>query len=117
MVYGKNAFDGIAEMSIEIVNIITTIRGAASVRKIILFGSAARGESNPDSDIDILVIVPDGTHRRKTAQTIHRAIFVKKIDCAVDVVVATESDLVNHAEDFWTVIYPALRDGKTLYAA
>ena len=36
-------------------------------RRIILFGSAARGDMGPDSDIDILVVVPDGTHRRAGA--------------------------------------------------
>ena len=28
--------------------------------KIILFGSYARGETNPDSDIDFLVVMPEG---------------------------------------------------------
>ena len=37
-------------------------------RRVILFGSAARGEMGPDSDLDMLVIVPEGTHRRRTAQ-------------------------------------------------
>lgn len=30
-------------------------------RRVILFGSAARGEAGPDSDIDLLVIVDDDT--------------------------------------------------------
>jgi Nucleotidyltransferase domain len=30
-------------------------------RRVILFGSAARGEAGPDSDIDLLVIVDDET--------------------------------------------------------
>ena len=40
--------------------------------RIVLFGSAARDEMGPNSDIDILVVVPKGTHRRKTAQQIYR---------------------------------------------
>jgi predicted nucleotidyltransferase len=39
----------------------------ARPHKIILFGSAARGEMKPGSDIDVLVVVPNGVHRRKTA--------------------------------------------------
>jgi len=48
----------------------------ASVRplRIILFGSAARGEMGPDSDLDVLVVMPKGTHRRKTAQQLYRQI-------------------------------------------
>jgi predicted nucleotidyltransferase len=46
----------------------------ASVRplRIILFGSAARGEMGPDCDLDLLVVMPQGTHRRKTAQRLYR---------------------------------------------
>ena len=36
--------------------------------RILLFGSAARGNMGPDSDIDLLVVMPNGTHRRRTAQ-------------------------------------------------
>ena len=40
--------------------IVRRIREAASPEKIILFGSAARGDARPDSDIDILVeFAPD----------------------------------------------------------
>lgn len=41
-------------------------------KRIILFGSAARGQMGPHSDLDLLVIMPDGTHRRQTAQTLYR---------------------------------------------
>ena len=40
--------------------------------KIILFGSAANDKIGANSDIDLLVIVPSGFHRRKTAQKIYR---------------------------------------------
>ena len=38
--------------------------------RIILFGSAAREDNRNDSDIDMLVIVPEGVHRRHTAQSL-----------------------------------------------
>lgn len=41
--------------------------------RIILFGSAARGEMRAKSDLDVLVIVPDGRNRRRVAGTIYRA--------------------------------------------
>ena len=34
-------------------------------RRVILFGSATRGESGPDSDIDLLVVVDDDTPPEK----------------------------------------------------
>lgn len=84
-------------------------------RRIILFGSAARGDMGPDSDLDILVVVPDGTHRRQTAQTIYRNLIGFR--AAVDVVVATESDLHQYGDNFSLVYYPALREGRAIYAA
>ncbi|HEV2355815.1 MAG TPA: nucleotidyltransferase domain-containing protein, partial [Puia sp.] len=36
-------------------------------KRIILFGSAARGDMGKHSDLDILVVMPDGVHRRDTA--------------------------------------------------
>ena len=38
--------------------------------KIILFGSYARGTSNRDNDIDLMVIMPDGTDIRATGTKI-----------------------------------------------
>jgi uncharacterized protein len=40
--------------------------------KIILFGSAARRTAGPQSDLDLLVVMPDGTHRRHTAKRLYR---------------------------------------------
>ena len=83
--------------------------------RIILFGSAARGDMGPDSDIDILVVVPDGTHQRHTVQTIYRHLI--GLRATVDVVVATESDLQQYGDNFSLVYYPALREGRAIYAA
>jgi predicted nucleotidyltransferase len=82
-------------------------------RQIILFGSAVRDALRPDSDIDILVVVPDGTPRRQTAQTIYRRLI--GLPAAVDVVVATESDLRVYGDNFSLVYYPALREGRAIY--
>ena len=53
-----NVIDQLVERIVEVVNPL----------KIILFGSAARGEMGPDSDVDVLVVMPNGVHRRRTAQ-------------------------------------------------
>lgn len=82
--------------------------------RIILFGSAARGAMGPDSDLDVLVVVTEGTHRRQTAQRIYRHMI--GFPLAVDVVVATEEDLRKHKDNFSLVYYPALREGKEIYA-
>ena len=81
--------------------------------RIVLFGSAARGEMGPDSDLDILVVMSDGAHRRRTAQEAYKCL--KGMGIAKDVVVATESDVREHSNNPSLVLYPALRFGKELY--
>lgn len=83
--------------------------------RIILFGSAARDAMGPDSDLDLLVVVPDGVHRRRTAQTIYRSL--RGVGFAKDVVVVTESDIREYGDNPSLVINPALNQGKELYRA
>lgn len=83
--------------------------------KVLLFGSAARGDATTESDIDLLVVVPDGTHRRHTAQRLYREI--SDIKTAFDLVVATVSDLDKHGMTSGLVYQSALKEGKVLYAA
>jgi predicted nucleotidyltransferase len=83
--------------------------------RIILFGSAARNEMGPNSDIDVLLIMPDGVHRRRTAQAAYRSL--RGLGFAKDIVVVTESDVREHSDNPSLVLYPALRQGKELYHA
>lgn len=57
-------------------DLIRRIVAAAGPLRVILFGSAARRESLPDSDIDVLVVVPNGTHRRHAAQAVSNRLSV-----------------------------------------
>jgi predicted nucleotidyltransferase len=91
-----------------------TVKAVQPLR-IILFGSAARGTMGQDSDLDLLVVVPDGVHRRRTAQAVYKSL--RGIGFAKDVVVVTESDIREYGDNPSLVIYPALRQGKELYHA
>ena len=81
----------------------------------ILFGSAARGEMGEDSDLDVLVVMPDGTHRRQTAQDIYRHMW--GFGVAKDIVVVTESDLLEYSENPYMILKNALEEGRELYHA
>src|SRR6266852_3673346 len=83
--------------------------------RIILFGSAARGEMGPHSDLDVLVVMPDGIHRRKTAQAIYRHLW--GFGFAKDIVVVTESDIREYGSNSYMIIKNALEEGKELYHA
>ena len=84
--------------------------------RIILFGSAARGEMGPDSDVDVLVVMPEGTHRRHTAQFIYTRLVGLDLPFGVDVLVATAEDLDRYRDDIGFIYYDALREGREVYA-
>lgn len=88
---------------------------AVQPRRVILFGSAARGQLGPHSDLDLLVVMPDGVHRRQTAQRLYRALA--GLGVSKDIVVVTESDVRQFSDEPSLVICPALREGKELYCA
>lgn len=96
-------------------DLVARIVEAVHPRRVILFGSAARGEATWHSDIDVLVVVGEGMHRRKTAQRIYRALL--GFGLPVDVVVATPGDLDRYADSPALVYAAALREGVELYAA
>jgi len=96
-------------------DLVDRILAAIHPERIILFGSAARGEMNSRSDVDVLVVAPEGAHRRRTAQAIYRRLLGFEIP--VDVVVATPSDLEQHGEASDLVYRQALHEGRDIYAA
>jgi predicted nucleotidyltransferase len=83
--------------------------------RVILFGSAVRGDMGPESDIDLLVVMPEGTHRRHTMEEIH-GLFMG-LTFPVDVIVTTPNDLEKRKHSPGFIYATALQEGKELYAA
>jgi predicted nucleotidyltransferase len=85
----------------------------ANPRRVILFGSGARGRMKKDSDFDMLVVMRAPVHRRQMAQKIYRGLH--GVGISVDVVVATEEDLKKNGSRAGTILKPALTEGRVLY--
>lgn len=81
--------------------------------KIVLFGSHARGDAGPDSDADILVIMPVTGSRRKKATEIDVALI--GVDLPADVIVVTPEEVERNRDAIGGIIRPALTEGKVLY--
>ena len=94
--------------------IVRRIVKAAKAERIIIFGSAARGEMGPDSDLDIRVVAACD-HRRNTARKIRRQLF--GIGVPIDIIVAKPEDIERYSDSIGLIYRPALREGKVLYAA
>lgn len=103
---GDSLRDVIDEVTRRIVSI-------ANPARVLLFGSMARGEIRPDSDLDVLVIVKGPAQRRKLGQAIYRNLH--GVSVPVDVVVATEEDIERYGDKIGTILRPALREGHVIY--
>jgi predicted nucleotidyltransferase len=66
---------------------------AGTDAKVILFGSYARGEEGPDSDVDFLVIEPEV--KDHFGESVRLARLVGELGVPADVVVASEDHVVN----------------------
>ena len=93
--------------------IVRRIVEVAHPERIVLFGSAARGQTGPDSDVDLLVIVPPGAHRRRLTMDIYARL--SDTGCPVDVVVVTSEDVERYGTCPALIIEPALREGREVY--
>lgn len=88
---------------------------AARPRKIVLFGSHGRGEADPASDLDIMVIEEhvDDPHREMVR--LHEA--VGNMGVGVDLLVYSEQDAERRGQVPGTLIHTALHEGRVLYEA
>ena len=93
-------------------DVIQRIVEVAEPEKIILFGSAARGDMNRHSDLDLLII-KEGAHRGSLAGRIYENLH--GVGAAVDVVVVTPTDVERYKDSHALVIKPALREGRVVY--
>ncbi len=93
--------------------IMRRIVATVQPERILLFGSVARGQSNADSDLDMLVVVRGPAHRRALAQEIYKNLH--GILTPVDIVVATEQDIQKHGQAIGSILRPALKEGQVIY--
>jgi len=81
--------------------------------RIILFGSWARGDARPDSDLDLLVVLPQVEDKRHATIQILRAL--NGLPVSKDVVVTTPEEIAARGDTVGFVLRPALREGKVVY--
>ena len=81
--------------------------------QIILFGSHARGEAHPQSDVDLLVVFSELADKRKTAADIRRTLA--DLPMAKDILVTTPEELARQRDQVGTILRAAQREGEILY--
>lgn len=82
--------------------------------RVILFGSHARGEAGPHSDLDILVIEREVESAVQESVRLHQTLRGMRIPA--DVVVIDEDKARRRAKVKGTMVERALREGRDLVA-
>jgi uncharacterized protein len=96
--------------------VVRRLAEAYRPNRIYLFGSVARGEAGPDSDYDLLLIVPDdASAARRRSALAYQVLWETGV--AADVVVWTQSLFDSRATVPASLPATVLREGKLLHAA
>lgn len=95
--------------------IVRAVSAAVTPKRIILFGSKARGDPGPDSDTDICVIVEriDGSHF-ETSADIHRRLF-DEVPGSFDVILYEENSFNERRVFRSTFEHTISKEGVLLY--
>jgi len=81
--------------------------------RIILFGSRVRGQARLDSDVDLLVVVPQAADSRRAAVEMMRAL--RDLPVGKDIIVTTPDRLAQRGQVNGLVYKTALAEGRVLY--
>lgn len=95
-------------------DIIRRVVETAQPEKIILFGSAARDDMGPNSDVDLLII-KEGADALNLMARIYRKLH--GVSAAVDAIVVSPEDVERFKDSHALIIKPALREGRVVYEA
>jgi predicted nucleotidyltransferase len=82
-------------------------------QKIVLFGSRARGQARPDSDIDILVVAESAEPRHRRSAPLYGVL--SDIQTPMDIVVYTPDEITEWSQVRQAFITTAMREGRVLY--
>ena len=96
-----------------IATMVDRIVGRFDPSRVVLFGSHARGTAHEGSDVDLLVVMPDGTDRRQAA--VEMRVLLGDMPVAKDIIVTTPDHIARRGHVIGTVLRPALREGTVLY--
>jgi predicted nucleotidyltransferase len=85
------------------------------VRKIILFGSRARGDARADSDYDLLVVLDEIATDRKPSCLVQLYAALSGAGVAAEPWVMSEEEFEETKSVIGGLAYPASKEGEVLY--
>ena len=98
-----------------VAKMIAVLVQAAHPKRIILFGSQARGDAGAQSDIDIMVVEEKPANRFAEMVRLNR--LIRPFDIAVDLLVVSDEKFQYWRDTPGNVYYEAATGGQVLYEA
>jgi len=96
--------------------VVQRLVSAYEPERIYLFGSTGRGEGQPDSDLDLMVVVPDNASADRRRSRLAYQVL-RGTGTAVDVLVWTKRSFDERLHLKASLPATVIREGKLLYAA
>jgi predicted nucleotidyltransferase len=93
--------------------IVRRVRAVGAPRAVVLFGSRARGDARPDSDLDLLIVEESDQPRFKRSGRYRRAL--RGLFPAKDIVVWTPGEIEEWRDVPNAFVTSILAEGRVLY--
>lgn len=93
--------------------VVETIVERLDPLQIILFGSLARGNEHNDSDIDLVVVLPEVSDKHAAAVAVRRA--TASLPVPLDIIAVDPDEIRRRGDEIGSVLRPALREGQVVH--
>jgi len=105
----------VAALPPEVHSLIRQVVDIARPLRVVLFGSAARGQAGPGSDLDLLVVEPKVASRHEEMVRLRKVL--RPLGVPADVLVASKDTFEYWSDTPNTIYYEVAREGRVFHAA
>jgi uncharacterized protein len=112
VVGGKSWYNG-RTLADWVPEVVADLAASGHPLRVLLFGSVARGDDGPDSDIDLLVVLPSVDRHRRHELTVELAHAITA-PVPVDLLVTDPAEIAERG-DLPGILRVALREGRVVH--
>jgi predicted nucleotidyltransferase len=105
----------VEHVDLRVREVVGRIVSEFSPSMVLLFGSRARGEARPDSDVDLIVVWKDENPPRNRSAALRLALG--RVGFPMDLAVVTPNEFEKFREWRGHILHSAAREGIILHAA